>query len=348
MKVCPYCKREYKDTPRFCPNCGKKLPTRQRDASARDPRPEKPRRKWPWVLAIVLGSTAILATAGFFAAPVVIEQVQIAQYNAGADALAAKDYNAAAKAFSTAGDYADAAELAAYAQQGAALDNAKNLAAHGYETAAMQILETIPTFPGAQEYLQQLADANDPEAAAQRTQYETAKQYFEQGAYDYALTLFDALTGYADADDYVEQCRWELATARAEALMDAEDYGTALTLLESEEIGPYVRGREDMIAECKWLLSTVALRQLVASDDLAAAYDYLNSEYGQYVRDPDLIRLVSEKGKYRKAQLLFDAEQYYSAYVLFNELGDYNDAAARAARCVQPRPRTGEIYRNEH
>ena len=345
MRVCPYCRKTYQSDSRFCPNCGRKLPADRKPSAPAKP---KQRKKWPWVLAIVIVVLGALTAAGIFGIPLLQEQIRISHYNAGADALAAKDYNTAAKEFSAAGDYSDAPHLLQYAREGAALDNARNLAAQGYEYAAMQILETIPDFPGAADYLEELRTAEEPEKTEQELQYEAAVRCYEQGSFEAALGLFETLTGYADADAYIEKCRGEVATARADALLAEENYAEALALLESEDVGPYVRGREEKIAECKWLVSTLQLRQLVSDGDLAAAYDYLESENGQYIRDPELIKTVSEQGKFQKAQKLFDSGLFYSAYVLFSELGDYNHADERAAACVQPRPKNGELFRNEH
>jgi hypothetical protein len=65
--------------------------------------------------------------------------------------------------------------------------------------------------------------------------------------------------------------------------------------------------------------------------------------------DGDLLRLLDtgiKKCDYGLADAVLQSGDNYGAYKLFRELGNFEDASARAEACKLPMPATGEIYHN--
>ena len=49
---------------------------------------------------------------------------------------------------------------------------------------------------------------------------------------------------------------------------------------------------------------------------------------------------------YAKAKKAMEDKYYYTAYTLFSQMGNYQDAASLASKCKRPTPDTGEMSRN--
>lgn len=111
---CPTCGAANAAYARFCGECGEPL---DGPPSTPGPAPSPPRSAPPWQrLELWLGALLALAVLGFAAWDWWHSEDQAAGYRAGAQAVAAHDWDAAAAAFGRLGDYRDAARQATEAQ----------------------------------------------------------------------------------------------------------------------------------------------------------------------------------------------------------------------------------------
>ena len=85
----------------------------------------------------------------------------------------------------------------------------------------------------------------------------------------------------------------------------------------------------------------------IAKGDWDGALKLLNSKDGKSYPDYTAVRQnCLNHADYAEAKEAMHNKQYYTAYQLFTELGDFEDAAQKAKDCIQTTPQNKQLYRN--
>jgi len=151
-------------------------------------------------------------------------------------------------------------------------------------------------------------------------------------------TFKDSASRQTQAAAQVDTCQTNIDYLKAVALFDAADYQGALDAFTA--LGSF-KDSEDYAQKCRDNLDFQAAQAAYDSGDFDTAetgFQRLNDE-GFPGADEWLSKTL-----YAQADKLATSGDYYHAYVLFNNLGSYSDAAARASQCTTPFPATGELY----
>lgn len=153
--------------------------------------------------------------------------------------------------------------------------------------------------------------------------YKKAESLLAGGQYEEASAAFEALGGYKDSQQRIEDCK----TAEIEA-----DYQAANKLVEEgrfedaitafENLGDY-KDSTDRITEVKYL-SAIALENAGNNDEAIAAFQML----GDYMDSSEHYSKLS----YDKAQDLLDSGDTVHAAMLFGSLENYKDVQERSAK----------------
>ena len=301
---------------------------------------KKKKKKTGLIIGIVAGVLVLIAAALFFIIPMVQEQARVKVYNRGAASLENGDYVTAYELFSSLGDYADAPEIAAYAEKGIQYVAAKKYMSNEEYDKAKDAFDSLGGFKDSADLSKECARA---------IAYENGVSLLEGGQYEEAIKAFEASENYENAEELIQQANDLITEANrkaayesGKALFESGDYEAALEALKSAE------GYEDsaaLIEQCNVLLMQEQIVAAIEVEEYETALDLLDSEYGQKVegRD-DLIKECQNGLRYIEGNAAFTEQLYYTAYKIFEELGDYRDSKSRMASCIQSTPETSEIY----
>ena len=201
----------------------------------------------------------------------------------------------------------------------------------------------------AQALFTELEDFDDSAMMADYSEsmadYAAAGALYDAGDYRNAQSAFLALGDFRDAPERAQDCENELAYQSADASMQSGDWEQAKETFLS--LGEF-RDAPARAEECDRKIWTQEADELYAMGDFAAAlplYEALE-DGGDSVIAERLLDCRNEIA-YDAAQALYAGGEYYEAYVAFQEIIDFRDAASRAEDCIQPFPGTGELYHNE-
>lgn len=177
-------------------------------ASEVSPEPDRKRRKGGRLrkAAVVLGALGLAAVLALILIPLHNDRQE--QYDRAAACMEREDYASAQELFSELGHFRDADDRAEQAQ--ALLD-------------------------------QRIAEYND-----KLDRYHKAQAYFESGAYAKALSIFEELEGFEDADDWAAKTNLELDYLNIDALSASGEYDRIINALRarSERFGNTADGEQ--------------------------------------------------------------------------------------------------------
>ena len=175
--------------------------------------------------------------------------------------------------------------------------------------------------------------------------YSAAGALYDAGDHRNAQSAFLALGDFRDAPERAKDCENELAYQSADTSMQNGDLEQAKEAFLA--LGEF-RDAPARATECDRMIRTQEADELYAMGDFVAALPLYEAlvDGGDSVIAERLLDCRNEIA-YDTAQALFAGGEYYEAYVAFQEIIDFKDAASRAEDCIQPFPGTGELYHNE-
>ena len=182
--------------------------------------------------------------------------------------------------------------------------------------------------------------------ASRANDYSQAVGLMDNGSYQEALDKFDGLGDYQDSALMAFYCQQYLDFDQAQSLMfDAGDYQGALDILSRLAATGGSPLDPDLIAylasSCRDNINYEAGVERLDAKDYAGALGYFRPLSPKDFPDlPDKIDACN----YALADQLLAAGDRYDAYVAFEKLGDYSDAAARAQSCIVPITGSYEAY----
>lgn len=157
---------------------------------------------------------------------------------------------------------------------------------------------------------------------SQPARYSFAEAMLERGEYADALAAFEALGDYKDAAKQMEEAEKGLAYLDAGTLLEQGKYREALALYGSIDGFGDV---QDKIVEAKYLLAV----ELTEQDERKEACE-LFAEIGDY---RDAAALLQKLKQYDQALVYMSLAIYEDAVEEFRALGNFRDAAEKAAEC---------------
>ena len=330
------------------------------------------KKKTGLIIGIVLGVLLIAAAAVLI--PVLLHNQKVNQYNQAVTALENKDYASAITQLEALGDYEDCPKLIQYAWIQQDYQQMEGLIADGKYNQAIQILERRISYFGAtsnegrnaaalatelgtlQSALTDYADGNYASALAEyqslqiyRDQYrpEMKRCEIQQAADEknYPLLLVEL---YAlQKGDYDKTFLDSPASAEDQAVSDFyynNTYDdTLFALIQPGD--PELEALKDGAVKYYHYEDAVAIYESGDLEGAIAAFQALGGyeDSDQYIADAQaqLDYLANCAETYAQAEAYIATGEYYKAKKLFDSLGDYEDAAARSAACVQTLPENG-------
>ena len=295
--------------------------------------PPVKKKKTGLIIGLIVGVVVLIAAALLILIPVAKEQARIRVYNQGATYLENGDYESAYEIFSSLGDYEDAPQIAEYAQKGIKYTAAKkNMAGEKYEKAK-EVFDSLGGFK----------DSDDLSRECERAiAYEEGLALLESGQYEEAIKALEQSENYENADDLIKEARQKSAFETAQALFDSGDYEAALEALKDAKGDDASALLEE---KCHILLAQEEIAGAIEAEEYETALDLLDSEYGQKIENREELVSECENGlRYIEGDAAYREELYYTAYMIFEELGDYRDSQSRMTSCIQSKPTTSELY----
>ena len=182
-------------------------------------------------------------------------------------------------------------------------------------------------------------------ARQQSLAYDEAIALLEDGDYQNAYDKFVDLGTYADASSQAEYCQKALQFQEAEGLLERGDYQTAREAFAF--LGTFMDA-DEYTAICDAWIGFAEVVSLTDEGRFTEAFEKA-SDLGNvpHLTNSPEYQDWQKRNSYGTADQLFNEGKYYSAYVRFNELGDYRDAAGRAQASIQARPGNTEFYHHD-
>ncbi len=200
--------------------------------------------------------------------------------------------------------------------------------------------------PEAKEEFDELKEYKESADMAQQCQnmmdYQDANELMSAGDYAAAKKAFDSLSGYEDSSKLSAECQNVMDYDSAVAFMDAGDNKSALDIFL--KLGDYSDASK-LAEDCQDILDYDAAKALMEAGDFEKAKEGFSALIG-YEDSLSLIKVCENEMDYIAAEKAYDQGEFYSAYAVFYGLSGFKDATDRAEQCIQPDPKTGEIYRN--
>ncbi len=313
--ICPKCRTEITTSNGFCPRCGARLPSGRASGSNRS---RRRRQDTELLNSVIIGVVALMCIA------VVILLVN------GKKKSAADTADQGEKA-SSKGVFSSFIEKVE--------DRITSNPATDYRTA-LDLLEQ-GNYALAQEMLIKLDDYED---ARNLAAYAGARQLMTEEKYAEAADAFAALGDVRDARVLVVECQNEAVYKEAMAKRAAGELDAAAKLFSRI---PGVRDADALGADCRRQAANAKIAAALEKQDWDGALKLLDGDDGKTYPDYDAVRQNCRNHvNYARAKQAMGDKLYYTAFRLLSEIGDYEDAASLAAKCQQPTPGTGELYRN--
>ena len=296
----------------------------------------KGKKKTKKLLAAICGLIILLGAAGVFVLnPMLQRDKKVKIYNEGVIALEEKDYDKAIEIFDQLGDFDDAADLKAYAQNELDYKTINTLAASKEYDKIINILETRAKYykdSSTGKEAQELAD-----------NYKGLKSFlssYEAKEYAAALEQFETL-GTLGEDFGKEKC-----LCRAHIAEDEQNWGEILVqvyaIMKGDPDCTFLEKPEDAMDE----VFLTAYHSEGASLDGWEFLDSADEEVSQ-LKDTGVKGLYYESGKDALA-----AGEYVKAMDIFDDIEDFMDSSdcyeqARAAQEEKERLEEEERKRKE-
>lgn len=167
------------------------------------------KRKWVRTGLLILALTAFVLGAvwGAFRD----RQLLLDRYDDACALLAGKQYQEAAEAFNSLGDYKDSLLQFEHANYWAQFENASDMIAAGKLDKAKDVFNTLADsedFDGAEEARERLKEIDELQLNANENSinYDQAVNFFNCGEYMEAYALFNALGNYGDSAPKAKEC----------------------------------------------------------------------------------------------------------------------------------------------
>ena len=304
--------------------------------SEQKPVKEKNKKKAKKLLAAIGGIIILLGVAGVFVLnPLLQRDKKVKTYNEGVTALEEKDYNKAIEIFDQLGDFEDAADLKAYAQNELDYKTIDSLKASKEYDKIISILETRAGF--------YKDSAAGKEAQALADNYKALKSFLSSyEAKDYAA----ALEEYETLGTLGEGFGKEKCLCRAHLAEEEQNWSEVLVqvyaIISEDPDCTFLEKPDDAMDEIFLTAYHSGTADLYGWEFLDSADEEVNQ-----LKDTGVKGLYYESGK-----AAFAAGDYEKAMTIFGELGDFMDSAdnyeqARAAQEEKERQEEEERKRRE-
>lgn len=261
---------------------------------------QRKKRKIHRVVALCV--TAVLLAAA--AVAMWLWGIPALKYQNARHQMESGNYETAAEAFASMGDYGDAADMTTECSYRSA--NAL------YEAGDSEsLLSAIEGFEAIPEY-------KDSGAMAKKARYQLGENYLAEGLYEKAMEQFQTLGEYEDSATRVSECVYK----QAQVLADSGNVKTALVLYQM--VPDYLDSGE-RAKECYYRLGKTEVDN---GNDAEAASLFLSA--GDYLDAADQRKAAI----YRQAETSENSDDLLNAGELFLSLGIYEDAQSRGNDCI--------------
>jgi len=172
------------------------------------------------------------------------------------------------------------------------------------------------------------------------SEYNQAIEFMDEGRYREAKEIFDELGNYKNSVSLSEECSKSIEYEKAKSLMADGNYEKALAAFTAL-FG--FKDSDSLMKACQNHLDYEEAQQLLEDGDFYAARELFNVLASKNFLDS------AEKYstcQYSVADDLFAKRKLYDAYIAFNEILGYSDAAERANSCIIPIAESGQTYHN--
>lgn len=326
--ICPKCNHEIPEGGAFCPQCGYRMT--EEEAREKGPQEKQAREEVLWeepkkkkksskglLIGVIVGAAAIICA--LLVVVVLLlngKKADVAEDSSGGHSAVEKNSkNGKDEKSEPKEDPADA------------------------YSAALELLND-GKYAQAEEALRALGDYQD---AQDQAAYAAARLLMDQGKYAQAKEAFESIS-VRDAARMATECQNEMTYQEAVSKRAAGEYEAAAKLFE--EIS-WVRDAEQQAAECRAEGVNNKITDALNRKDWATALELLDGPDGKSYPDYANVRQnCFNRVNYEKAKQAMEEKLYYTAYKLFSEMGNYENAASLAAQCQRPTPETGEMSRN--
>ncbi|MBO4324683.1 MAG: hypothetical protein J5845_04700 [Lachnospiraceae bacterium] len=176
--------------------------------------------------------------------------------------------------------------------------------------------------------------------------YMEGKDAMNAGDYVRAQDCFLAASGFRDSYELYDECKKAAAYERAVSYLREGRYYEARSSLQ--EAGDYP-DIEDVGVLCGRALAAEDVKSLMETKQFAEAYAILTGPYAEYIPEKDreeFTEFCLREANYALAVKYFGERKYYSASVLFEELGTFRYSKRFLDNCTFENPDNGETYRN--
>ena len=175
---------------------------------------------------------------------------------------------------------------------------------------------------------------------ARSSNYDKALGMLQSGDYQGAYDTFGDLGTYKDSVDQQQIAQQNLDYLAAVALFDNKDYQGALTAFTA--MGGF-KDSADYVTKCQQNIDYLQAIDDYNNGNFDSALDtFSNLDLEGFTGASDWV----DKTDYAIADKKFKDGDVYGAYLDFEALGSYSDAATRMKACTTPFPATGELYHN--
>ena len=170
--------------------------------------------------------------------------------------------------------------------------------------------------------------------------YEDACDLIEECKYEEAIEVLEALHGYRDSEELIEECETAImdqAYEAAVALQEAGNYEKAIGAYK--KLDDYKDSKE-LIEQCEIAIldreyeSAIALQEAGDYEGAIAAYEKLGGHKDSETKIQECEAAINSIA-YEEANALKEAGQYADAISLFQALGSYEESEQMASECEE-------------
>lgn len=214
------------------------------------------------------------------------------------------NYDTAAAAFASMGDYGDASDMTTEC---------------GYRSAvALYEAGDTESLLAAIEGFEAIPEYKDSADIAKKARYQLGENYLAEGMYEKAMEQFQSLGEYEDAASRSNECVYKQAQVLAES-------GNVKTALVLYQMVPDYLDSAERAKECYYRLGKTEVDN---GNDAEAASLFLSA--GDYLDAPEQRKAAI----YRQAETCEENEELLRAGELYLSLGIYEDAQSKGNDCV--------------
>lgn len=324
----------------------------------------KPPKKFKPVYGVLIALLSILLIAAI--ALFISLQVMKKNYTAGVDAFKSRDYTKAQESFRKAAFYHNGTKLSQICavfdvmqkdefKKGA--DLAKEISDYAIKDEDLQKdiddirgnyyerakgLATGGDLQAATYIYESLLDYEDAAAAAD---YCKASMELEQDHFEEAIPLFESAGSYKDAADLAQNCKDYLEAA------GLQEKGDEASLEEADKIFTALGNFKDAPARglaCRSVKLFKEATEKSQAKDYEGAYKILN-EYptNPYPGWADLLEETGNQIDYAKAEKYYASENYYKAYKIYEDLGNFKDSQDKMKKCQKDIPGKSILFQDD-